>query len=184
MAKNRSSVNQQLELKQKKQHKSYVAAASKFLIELKISIKDSLKYCWWFLVTGSPHSHAWQWSFMARDLIQDFCSSANTVAMGTKEQLPYNWINIRLLLRHSALCWELIQIPPQAPSTCPWICMPLVINMCSVYNVCAVAYTVDKELCTDYPGRETWYTSSPLISFSATGPLRLRVAVLVKLQCN
>lgn len=29
-------------------------------------------------------------SFMAQELIQDFCSSANTVAMGTKEQLPYN----------------------------------------------------------------------------------------------
>lgn len=163
----------------KEKHKSYFAAAPNSSIELKISIKSSLKYCWWLLVTGSPHPHAWQCSFMARDLIQDFCSSANTVAMGTKEQLPYNWINIRLLLRHSALSWELIRIPPQAPSTCPWICMLLVINMCSAYNVCGVAYMVDKELCTDYLGSVMWYTSSLLISFIATGPLRLRVAVLV-----
>lgn len=115
------------------------------------------------MVTGSPHSHAWQWSFMARDLIQDFCSSANTVAMGTKEQLPYNWINIRLLLRHSALCWELIYIPPRAPSTCPWICMLLVIKMRCVSNVCGVAYMADKKLYTDYLGRVTRYTSNLLM---------------------
>lgn len=98
------------------------------------------------MVTGCPYSHAWQWSFMARNLIQDFCSSANTVAIGMEEQLPYNWINIRLLLQHSALCWEVIQNLLQAPSTCPWICMAPVINMHSVSNVCGVAYTTDEEL--------------------------------------
>lgn len=147
------------------QHKSDFAASPNSSVAPNISIKSSLQYCWWLLVTGSPHSHAWRWSFMARDLIQDFCSSANTVAMGTKEQLPYNWINIRLLLRHSALCWELVHIPPQAPSTCPWICMLLVINMRSVSNVCGAAYMADKELYTDYLGGVRRYTSSPLIIF-------------------
>lgn len=46
--------------------------------------------------------------------------------------------------------------------------------MQSVCNVCGVAYTVDKELYMDYLGRVTRYTSSPLIIFSATGPLRER----------
>lgn len=88
--------------------------------------------------------------FMAQELIQDFCSSANTVAMGTKEQLPCNWINIRLLLRHSAPCRELVQVPPPAPSTWSWICMVPVINMHSLYNVCGAAYMVDKELYVNY----------------------------------
>lgn len=87
---------------------------------------------------------------MAQELIQDFCSSANTVAMGTKEQLPCNWINIRLLLRHSAPRRELVQVPPPAPSTWSWICMAPVINVHSVCNVCGAAYMVDKQLYVNY----------------------------------
>lgn len=119
---------------------------TKFFNCAKISIKGPLQCCWWLLVTGSLHSRAWQWSFMARKLIQDSCSSANTVATGTEEQLPYNWINIRLLLQHSALCWGVAHIPPRAPSTCLWICMLRVINMPAVSNVCGAAYMVVKEL--------------------------------------
>ena len=159
-----------------KAHKSYFAAAPN-IIRPKVSIKSSLKYCWWLLVTGSPHSHAWQWSFMARDLIQDFCSSANTVAMGTKEQLPYNWINIRLLLRHSTLCWEVIHIPPRAPSTCPWICMLLVMNTRSPYNVCGVA------ICCWLSGESDMVYIKALIFFHTTGPLRMR-SHWWDLRCN
>lgn len=47
--------------------------------------------------------------------------------------------------------------------------MLLVINMRSVSNVCGAAYMVDKEPYTDYLGRVSRYTSSPLIIFSARG---------------
>lgn len=186
MTSNKSSVNQKWAKPRKKtttplqthiharDHKSYISSSANSSAMPKISIKSSLQRCWWLLVTGSPRSRAWQWSFMARDLIQDFCSSANTVAMGTKEQLPYNWINIRLLLQHSALCWGLVLIPAPAPSTCPWICMQAVINMHSVSNVCGAAYMVDKELYADCPGRASPYTSRPWITFSAARPPRLR----------
>lgn len=183
---NKSSVNQPRVKTREKPNKSWFAASLNSSIVPKMSIKTSLQKCWWLLVTGTLHSQAWQWSYMA---IQDFCSSANTVAMGTKEQLPYNWINIRLLLRHSALRWEVIHIPPWAPSTCPWICMPPVINMHSASNVCGAAYTVNKELYADYPGRVSQYTSSPLIISRAWGPSEAaRAVVLVErqsdLKCN
>lgn len=109
-------------------------------------------------------------SFMAQELIQDFCSSANTVAMGTKEQLPCNWINIRLLLRHSAPRRELVQVPPPAPSTWSWICMAPVINVHSACNVCGAAYMVDKQLYVNYAVMV--YIRSVDHLYSPPGPLR------------
>lgn len=49
--------------------------------------------------------------------------------------------------------------------------MLLEIEMRAVSNVCGVAYMGDKELYADYLGRVTWYTSSPSITFSVSGPL-------------
>ena len=99
------------------------------------------------------------WRPMLWDLIHDFSLTANTVAMGTKEQLLYNWINIHLLLRHSNCVKKPHTTIREFHQTCPWICMPRGINMCGASNVCGFAYRVHGVPYNDHLGKLSWYTS-------------------------